>query len=410
MSVEEVCSRVFSTFRRVHRNSPPWLQRIYIPLFRWRYWSIWRSWDGLRLSVTVVRGVNKDGEQFSIAYVDMWPKRQFAWNFQFFEEESQHIDCGRVFILSLRRFLLRRFSDCAVIIAKDTQFMNAYSKYILRRVAFRLPTRARLGVDIDRPIKSIRKNAKDGIADAERRIRKFNLQYEVTRDLTRFENFYRTMHIPFINKRHKDAARLSPEDSVWKNFENSDLLLIKKDDEVISGITILRLNDSTAEMRIIGVKDGGDPKYLSFGAIGACYYFSILEAQKKGYKILSFGGIDPVLTQPMTRFKRKLNAEFLPTENITQDCHMMLPLDVASSGFRSFLLHNPFICIGKKELLHRSVFVESGGEDSEVKLRKHFSSTEVTGIPKTRVFAIEDSSIKLLLEFSHARSNLAGPY
>jgi len=185
-----------------------------------------------------------------------------------------------------------------------------------------------------------------------RRIRTNGLEYEVTRDIKRFDDFYHNMYLPHILRVHGRSAFVTSYELMRKRFEHSDLLLVMKQGEPISGCMISYF-EAVPRVKSLGVRDG-DPKYLKFGATGALYYFSLLYLEGKGFPCIGLGGSRAFLHDGVLRYKRKWAQRLIDT---SPDMFVFKVL-TDSNATKSFLRSNPFI-FEKRGSLYAAVFVDT---------------------------------------------------
>jgi hypothetical protein len=85
---------------------------------------------------------------------------------------------------------------------------------------------------------------------------------------------------------------------------------------------------------------------MRHGAIGAMYYFSILEGQKMKSRYLDIGGTRPFLTDGLTRYKLGLGAEFISDHSPWKE-YLWLGVNDRSTFAKEFICSNPFMYLNK---------------------------------------------------------------
>jgi hypothetical protein len=90
----------------------------------------------------------------------------------------------------------------------------------------------------------------------------------------------------------------------------------------------------------------GNNEYRQHGVLGASYYFSIIEGQKMGCKIIDLGGSRPFLTDGVTCFKVGLGAEF-ESNSSNQDELIWFSINKDSAAATEFIKNNPFMFLTK---------------------------------------------------------------
>ena len=88
-----------------------------------------------------------------------------------------------------------------------------------------------------------------------KKIRDHKLEFDITRESSQFEKFYREMHIPYMTKVYGDAAFVIPYENLKDEFRTCELLLVKKDGEYISGM-IIALSPTGIRLWLLGVRNG----------------------------------------------------------------------------------------------------------------------------------------------------------
>jgi hypothetical protein len=133
-------------------------------------------------------------------------------------------------------------------------------------------------------------------------------------------------------------------------------------------------------MQVIGVKQ--EPENMSkYGIIGACYYFSLLEAQKRGHQRLNIGAVFPLLQEALLQFKTGFGGKVIPNAYMTKDHLRMIPLSI-SSAFKKFLSDNPIIYYPDSSYVTRDFFAEEEQQDDK-KLQQLLKDTDLLGVMTT---------------------------
>lgn len=204
---------------------------------------------------------------------------------------------------------------------------------------------------VDFPLERKSMNAEKFKSDI-RRIRNNKLEYEVTRDVKRFDDFYYNMYLPHIVRAHGSNAFVKSYELMRKQFEHCELLLVKMQNEYIAGC-LISYYDEPPRLKSLGVRNG-DLKYMRYGAAGALYYFSIIYVQGKGFSKYELGGSRAFLNDGVLRYKRKWG------QRVIGMASEIFALKVVgdSAATRSFLSSNPFI-FEQEGALNGAVFVDS---------------------------------------------------
>jgi hypothetical protein len=183
-----------------------------------------------------------------------------------------------------------------------------------------------------------------------RKIRQHSLDFEITHDQRLFDDFYDNMLLPHAKQRFGDSAQVSTRVDAQADFDNGELLLVKRQGKYISG-QMITYEDSSMCLRCIGVRDG-NLEYVQAGAISASYEFALRQAEEKGCRKVKFHFSRAFLRDGVLRFKRTLSQRI-----VAAHYHKLLVRIVSDSmATRAFLENSPFLFerFGK---LHGAVFV-----------------------------------------------------
>jgi len=372
--------KIKTAIKNLHQNTPEPIKRLYAPLFKWRYSKQYINRFHTYLPLTLFHGPAKeDGTELTFAYVGQDQEMAAHWVNKIFSQHSIET-LGRHWVWTVPELLSKHPSAPSLCLIERTFLTELFPSL---NPGINIPYWVQSTIDISTPFEEIPKRKKRGFNDILRRIRKFNLSYYVTKDPKDIEVFYHSMHVPFINNRYDEEAVFLGKKKLRKIFNQSDLIFIKKDDEVIGG-DVLQFTRRGAVLRLIGVKDG-NPEYLRYGVMGALYYFAILEAQKKGDKTVNVGGTSPFLSDGLTRFKSYLNAKIIP--------HTYLPKKTVRVMFlkdcdiiKNFLVQNPLVYYPKRFRPHRAQFVTDEHIAEPKKFEQALSSNTIGGISSNDVF------------------------
>jgi lipid II:glycine glycyltransferase (peptidoglycan interpeptide bridge formation enzyme) len=181
-----------------------------------------------------------------------------------------------------------------------------------------------------------------------RRIRKYNLTYEILTKQEDFEFFKEKIYIPYISKRYGEEALIDDLEKFWKTSP-SPVIMAVKEQGVIVGASLIRKSEESLFLIRLGLLDGND-EYRLHGVIGALYYFGIVEGQKTGCRFFDLGGTRPFLTDGLTKFKIGLGAEFV-NELSPQKEYLWMGMNKESEQVKSLFADNPFMHVNKDFML-----------------------------------------------------------
>ena len=206
-------------------------------------------------------------------------------------------------------------------------------------------------INIDRPIGEICKGSVSDFLDVKRLIRKYNLTYEMLTDKESFKYFYDNIYLPYLIKRHGDEALVEDLSDFWKPFPSPSLMVIKENGIIIAG-SIVRKSDDLFYLMRLGLLNGND-EYRRHGAIGAMYYFSILEGQKMSCRYQDVGGTRPFLNNGLTKYKMGLGAEFLSEHSKWKE-YLWFGMNENSTFAKEFIRNNSFLYLNndRKLVIH----------------------------------------------------------
>ncbi len=182
-----------------------------------------------------------------------------------------------------------------------------------------------------------------------RKIRKHSFRFVATREPQEFEDFYHNMHVPYINKVYGNNANIVPYKEKRKNFQNCDLLLVKKQEESIAGILIAYENGGS-RLWTLGIRNG-NLDYVKEGALTALYHFSFLYLKDKGFTKVNFGLSRAFLGDGVLQYKKKWSQRIVGTSAYW----FALKVKNPTVEMKSFLQRNPFI-FEKTGLLYGAIF------------------------------------------------------
>ena len=160
-----------------------------------------------------------------------------------------------------------------------------------------------------------------------------------TRDPERFVDFYESMYLPYIGAVYGDGALFHSLESLRRIVSDSELLLIKRDHEVIAG-QVLIYQHKQARTREIGVKDG-QREYVKAGAVGALYYYGLQHLKNRGYARVDVGASRAWLNDGVLQFKKKWGMELT---GVGANGLVIQPREF-TDGIAAFLGRNPFITL-----------------------------------------------------------------
>jgi hypothetical protein len=213
-----------------------------------------------------------------------------------------------------------------------------------------LPEWAMMRINIDRPMSEIRKVGVSDFSNVTRRIRKYNLTYEILTDKESFNYFNDRLYLPYISNRHGAEALIANLNLIWKSSQSPFLIAIKEDGIIVAA-SLLRKAGDLLYFICLGLLDGNE-EYLRHGVTGALYYFGILEGQKMRCKFFDVGGTRPFLNDGLTKYKMGLCAEFISDHSFWKE-YLWFGFNESSIAAKEFIQSNPFMYLDKDHKLVR---------------------------------------------------------
>lgn len=255
--------------------------------------------------------------------------------------------------------------------------------YFNKKKRFSIPKWQQMAININRPLEQIFRSKRN---DVQRRIRKNNLEYEVSNDPIEFEKFYFQMLLPYLKSRYSQEI-ISPDyDVLKKDFNNGALILIKKHGEVIAASLLRYDSKEQIALRVLGIKDGNF-EYVQNGAIGAIYYFAAKEAIQRGYQRLYVGGVRPYLSDGLMKFKLSVSAEVVPRGPLHKYCLRMILLK-NTPELRKFLIENPFFYATSGTNVSLAFFADSSADLETKAFCDAVNATRNINVDQEHIFSL----------------------
>lgn len=261
---------------------------------------------------------------------------------------TKHSFLGRKLYWKIPELIGKRNID--IVIAEVSRFSHIY---FLGQQGFIIPEWAGMRININRPMSEIC-NKETDFSNVTRRIRKYNLTYEILNDDESFKHFIDKIYLPYVSKRHGEEALIENLNSLWKSTPSPVLMAIRESGMIVAE-SLIRQTGDIMYFKRIGVLDGSE-EYMRHGVIGALYYYGIVEAQRKGCKYFDVGGTRPFLNDGLTRYKLGLGAEFTD-DNSNWKEYLWMGINGNSKEAGEFLQNNPFMHLNSKFRLEKYVML-----------------------------------------------------
>jgi len=229
------------------------------------------------------------------------------------------------------------------------EFDRFYASIFERKGFVPLPKWVLFTLDISKSFPELMRAIKNKSLDNNlRKMKKNEFSFEITRDPEKFDLFYHHMYVPLAEKRFGEASWIFDYHHLKRLLENGQLLLVKRNNEYLSGALLLERGKSVFS-HSLGVKEG-NIEYIGQGAITASYYFTIHWAKKSGYEWIDFGYCRPFLKDGVFVYKKRWG---MVIKNINRSMGLGvfgLRIFRITKSVRSFLAENPFVFIDHNKL------------------------------------------------------------
>lgn len=177
------------------------------------------------------------------------------------------------------------------------------------------------------------------LKDDLRRIRKFELGYEVVTDLPSYKRFYENFYIPTVTASHGAATLTSSYEKRCAEVTSgkAEILFITMDREAIGAVLISYANDIPT-LRDVGILEGSR-ELLKTGVITATYYFAMQHLRQHNFRRVCMGLSRSFLNDGVLTFKQK----WQPT--------------LIESSQESFLIRVSRLCTASRAFLRSSSYI-----------------------------------------------------
>ena len=236
------------------------------------------------------------------------------------------------------------------LLAHDLIFaeINIITKqYFERFGGFLIPKWIDITLNLRDSVKQMRILNPRRFGDVERLIRKYHWEYEVKEDSVSMNDFYSSMYVPYL-KKHGSATSIESHADFTRFCKSSYLLFAKRNNVKLAGALVV-YGEKYALLKYAGITNG----YLAIakeGAVGALYYFTIMENQRRGYTDYNLGGTSPFLKDELTKYKLSFGGQVAQNKS-EEDAFLWMSARKDSLVARDFLNNNPFVSIGRNGLM-----------------------------------------------------------
>lgn len=334
-------SRISGWARKLYDKVPATVRSIAYPVVRCR-----RFLKQLRVDLWQIDGVEMStGQPLVIACGTAGQNKSLLLGLIFGDSPVRERQLGPTWLWNVNRVVRKSGSDCALAFI-GLRHTN------LRRLGsppwIFIPCWVNGVVDIPFGPDVL---GKENVRSDLRKIRNHALEYEVTRDLPSFDEFYHRMYVPHITRAHGAGGYIVPYNEKRDLFHKCDLLFVKMGDIRVAGVLLLHGPDGP-RIWSLGVRDSND-EYVKKGAVAAVFHFSFQFLASQGHSRVRIGASRPFLRDGVLQFKRKLS-QTIASGSPDGFGFKVLSYSPAVQGF---LKANPFI-YQDGDGLYGAVFVD----------------------------------------------------
>jgi hypothetical protein len=297
-----------------------------------------------------------ESDKLKIIYAGYSPIKKSYYARLLLNKDYNQTFLGRYLYTDIPNLINRQNIDMAV-----TEISRVTFNHFRNCNGYILPVWATMRINIDRPESDIFNKSKTDFRDVIRRIRKYDLTYEISTDKKMFDFFNEKFYLPYMKNRHRDEAFIEDLDTMWKSYEHPRIMVVKEKGN-IAGMTFMRVTEKILYLKRTGLIDGNED-YLSHGVIGAAYYFGILEGLKMGCKYVDLGGSRPFLNDGLTRHKKGIGGEFEVNLDPSKE-YLWFGVNEKSPAAKEYLSRNPFMHLTKDFKLVRCNYGEQINNES----------------------------------------------
>jgi hypothetical protein len=270
-----------------------------------------RMVDRLRNAFTVkgevawLEGVERHSKlPMRVCYVGLTFYQTF-WATQWFDGDFRKLGQRSVWLFALRK-VMTMDDDTSDLLVADLPwpYYQLYAKHALQMPCWVIQKLSLQGSWED-VVARFRKNTRS--TDL-RKVRKYGLSYQVSREKAALDTFYHDMYLPYTAKRFGAIASFASHDEVCAyGLQPGAFLQIVHDGKAVAGV-LVQASGETMGLLHFGMLDMAD-RGLADAVLSAIYVSAIGYAHASGCSEFSFSLTRPVLSDGIYRYKRKWGAE-----------------------------------------------------------------------------------------------------
>jgi hypothetical protein len=251
----------------------------------------------LFVGLTCLEGVTRAGEaRVLVAGPDPWA---FDLPLRLFSSPPKRTTIGKAPLWRLHSALQELAGEFDLVVA----WLDKTSARVFPQATYlRIPEWVDTGRALpENPASLLR--ASDSLARDVRVARQNGLETTLSTSLDDFDDFYESMYVPFIQKRHGSLARLRNKISLRNCFRRGGLVWLSHQGKHLAGL-VFELSKDTVSTRAYAMCQSyiGPAKK---GVATTLYYRAFTHATECGCRVLDLGGCRACLTDGVLHYKRK---------------------------------------------------------------------------------------------------------
>ena len=313
------------------------------------------------------------GEHLSVLYAGPETQFHFLIDKIFEQDDIQRTSLGRHTAFGLDR--VAQASDCSMsVLATSRGHLAWLGRPDDLYVPWWIDSRLSIAETLAQP-------KTKGLANDLRKLRKYQLEYQVAQTPGDCDFFYERIYYPTIHGAHEEASLPSCKRQRAAQVRRGQgvLVLVKHAGDVVGG-ALVDLRDRIPVLRDVGILDG-DRRLLNLGVVTAANFFALQYLHQHGAKTASLGLSRCFLDDGVLQYKRKWKATF---EHPSQT-GFLFRIHEMTAASRGFLVANPSITEANGSL-RRTRFIDPANPGSHQKL------LELRGIPDIAAYDVSGQS------------------
>ncbi len=232
------------------------------------------------------------------------------------------------------------------------------------------------------------------------RIRKAKFEYEISHDHEMLGYFYNHLYVPFIEERHGESAEVVSWPTFLARYGSMELLIVRRNGQIVAGIVNNHI-DSCYWLHVLAALPN-DISLLRMEVISALYWFSFVEAHRRGCHTVDLGAVRPFLNNGLLIYKRKWSSLTVPSIYKTELGLWSLACGRRPSLYRA-LEGNPFICQRNGNLIGL-IFLGDNTPLNDEEMARHLKQYLLSGeflsfqiVLLTKALAAKRQSIEMVV-------------